>query len=222
MASILHFIVNTIDTLGYIGIFILMAIESSFIPLPSEVVMIPAGYLVYQGRMDMSLVILAGTLGSLAGALINYYIALKFGRLIVLKYGKYFLMKESTLLKTENFFKKHGPISTFIGRLLPLIRHYISLPAGLARMSLWKFCLYTLLGALVWVAVLSYFGFYLGSSLGDTQSINEIAGAFMGSSKDSLQLDIKSQVKNIMLVIIAAVIVIGIVYSIISKFKKSK
>ncbi|WP_257842517.1 DedA family protein [Helicobacter sp. 11S02629-2] len=222
MASILQFIIDAIDTLGYVGIFILMAIESSIIPLPSEVVMIPAGYLVYQGKMDMSLVILSGTLGSLAGALINYYIALKFGRLIVLKYGKYFLMKESTLLKTEGFFMRHGPISTFIGRLLPLIRHYISLPAGLAKMKLWKFCLYTLLGALVWVAVLSYFGYYLGNTLGDAQSLNEIAGAFMGSNKDATQLDIKSQAKNIMLIIVAVVIIIGIVYSIISKFKKNK
>jgi membrane protein DedA with SNARE-associated domain len=128
--------------------------------------MIPAGYLAYKGEMNMYLVILFGILGSLAGSLFNYYLAVKFGRRFLIKYGKYFFIKEETIVKMEEFFKKHGHISTFSGRLIPVVRQYISLPAGLAKMNLFVFSLYTSLGAGIWVAILAILGYYLGDNEG--------------------------------------------------------
>ena len=166
LSSVVDFIVQTVGSLGYLGIFLMMFLESSFFPFPSEVVMIPAGYLAYKGEMNMYLVILFGILGSLAGALFNYYIAVKFGRRFLIKYGKYFFIKEETIVKMEEFFKKHGHISTFSGRLIPVVRQYISLPAGLAKMNLFVFSLYTSLGAGIWVAILAILGYYLGDNEG--------------------------------------------------------
>ncbi len=163
-ADIVNFIVETIGSLGYFGIFILMFLESTVFPIPSEVVMIPAGYLAYKGEMNIYIVILLGVLGSLGGALFNYYFALKFGRTFLLKYGKYFFVSHESIEKTEKFFKNHGHISTFSGRLIPGLRHYISLPAGLAKMNLFVFCLYTTLGAALWVVILTVLGYYLGDN----------------------------------------------------------
>ncbi|RBQ28922.1 DedA family protein [Aliarcobacter vitoriensis] len=165
LSEIISFIVQTVGSLGYIGIFIMMFIESSFIiPFPSEVVMIPAGYLAYKGEMSMLLVVLSGILGSLAGALFNYYLAIKLGRKLLVKYGNYVFIKEETLEKIEQFFKEHGHISTFFGRLIPVVRQYISLPAGLAQMNLAKFTFYTTLGAGLWMIVLAYLGYFLGDN----------------------------------------------------------
>ena len=166
LSSIINFIVETVGTLGYAGIFIMMFLESSFFPFPSEVVMIPAGYLAYKGEMNISIVILLGILGSLGGALFNYYFALKFGRTFLLKYGKYFFVSHESIEKTEKFFKNHGHISTFSGRLIPVVRQYISLPAGLAKMNLFVFSLYTSLGAGIWVIFLAVLGYYLGDNEG--------------------------------------------------------
>ena len=166
LTSIINFIVETVGSLGYAGIFIMMFLESSFFPFPSEVVMIPAGYLAYKGEMNMYLVILFGILGSLAGSLFNYYLAVKYGRKFLIKYGKYFFIKEETIIRMEEFFKNHGHISTFTGRLIPVVRQYISLPAGLARMNLLIFSIYTSLGAGIWVAILAILGYYLGDNEG--------------------------------------------------------
>lgn len=162
--EIINFLVETIGSLGYIGIFFLMFLESSFFPFPSEVVMIPAGYLAYKGEMSAYIAIFFGTLGSLAGALFNYYLSLKLGRALLLKYGKYIWFDEEKLDKLERFFSKHGEISTFNGRLLPGIRQYISLPAGLAKMNLLKFQIYTSLGAFIWVSILVGLGYFLGDN----------------------------------------------------------
>ncbi|WP_323595350.1 DedA family protein [Aliarcobacter butzleri] len=164
LSNIINFIVETIGDLGYFGIFILMFLESTVFPIPSEVVMIPAGYLAHKGEMNIYIVILLGILGSLGGALFNYYFALKFGRKFLMKYGKYFLVSHESIEKTEKFFKNHGHISTFSGRLIPGLRHYISLPAGLARMNLFIFCLYTTLGATIWVVILTLLGYYIGDN----------------------------------------------------------
>lgn len=164
MEPIIHFIVESVEGLGYLGIFFLMFLESSFFPFPSEVVMIPAGFLAYEGKMNLTVAILAGIGGSLAGAVFNYFLALRFGRVIILRYGRYFFFKETTLEKMENFFKNHGHISTFSGRLIPGIRQYISLPAGLARMDLKIFSLYTSLGAGIWVAILAFLGYFIGQN----------------------------------------------------------
>jgi len=158
----INWLIATIGSMGYVGIFLLMAMESSIIPIPSEIIMPPAGYLVHQGRMDMSLVILSGTLGSLAGAYVNYFAARFLGRPLLLKYGHYVLISDEHFDRVERFFLSHGEISTFIGRLLPVIRHLISLPAGLAGMSHIKFSIYTLAGAFIWVSVLSWIGYFLG------------------------------------------------------------
>ena len=162
--DIAQFLVNQIGDMGYVGIFLLMFLESTFFPFPSEIIMIPAGYLAYQGEMNLYMVILVGILGSIAGALLNYYLAMHLGRKIILKYGKYFFIKEETLDKLDTFFAKHGEISTFTGRLIPGIRQLISLPAGLARMNIAKFSFYTAIGAGIWVVVLVAVGYVVGSN----------------------------------------------------------
>lgn len=160
--EVIAWLVNTIGSMGYVGIFVLMAMESSILPIPSEVVMPPAGYLVHQGRMDMSLVILCGTFGSLAGAYANYFAARFLGRPLLLRYGKYVWITEHHLNRVEAYFALHGEISTFIGRLLPVIRHLISIPAGLAGMNHLRFSLYTLVGSAIWVSILSWIGYFIG------------------------------------------------------------
>jgi membrane protein DedA with SNARE-associated domain len=160
--SAIQWIVETVSVLGYPGIVVLMFIESSFIPLPSELVMPPAGYLVAQGRMDPILAVLAGTIGSIGGALFNYWFAVKVGEPFLRRYGKYVLVREHHLDRTEAYFARHGEISTFVGRLLPVLRHLISIPAGMARMPLGRFVVFTALGASIWCAVLVYIGWFLG------------------------------------------------------------
>lgn len=164
LSEVINFIVETVGQWGYIGIFCMMFLESSFFPFPSEIVMIPAGYLASKGEMNLILAFLAGTGGSLAGAVFNYYLCYFFGRELILKYGKYVRITEEKMEKFENFFNKHGEISTFNCRLIPGIRQYISLPAGLAKMNLFKFSLYTTLGAGIWVAILLAVGYYLGTN----------------------------------------------------------
>jgi membrane protein DedA with SNARE-associated domain len=153
---------DTIGQLGYPGIVMLMALESSFFPFPSEVVIPPAAYLAASGKMNIGIVILCGTLGSLFGAVFNYWLALKFGRPFFEKYGRYLLVSPRSLAKADRFFERHGHISTFVGRLLPGIRQYISLPAGLARMNVFAFCAATALGAGIWVLVLAAMGYWFG------------------------------------------------------------
>jgi len=160
--SVIQWIVETVSALGYPGIVVLMFIESSFIPLPSELVMPPAGYLVAQGRMDPILAVLAGTVGSIGGALFNYWFAVTVGEPFLRRYGKYVLVREHHLDRTEAYFARHGEISTFVGRLLPVLRHLISIPAGMARMPLGRFVAFTALGASIWCAVLVYIGWFLG------------------------------------------------------------
>ena len=162
--EIANTIVESIGSIGYLGIFFLMFLESSFFPFPSEIVMIPAGYLAYQGDMNIYLAILMGILGSVTGAVFNYYLALYFGRNFLLKYGKYFLLKDKNLDDLETFFNKHGEVSTFNGRLIPGIRQYISLPAGLSKMNIYKFSFFTALGAGIWVIVLTALGYFLGAN----------------------------------------------------------
>jgi membrane protein DedA with SNARE-associated domain len=162
MHELIDWLLTTIGALGYPGIFILMAMESSVIPIPSELVMPPAGYLAQQGRMNIFFAILCGTAGSLAGAYANYFAAHYLGRPLLLKYGKYVWITEKKFAKVERFFRDHGEVSTFVGRLLPVVRHLISLPAGLSGMNHLKFSLYTLAGAGLWVTVLTFIGYFIG------------------------------------------------------------
>jgi membrane protein DedA with SNARE-associated domain len=160
--EIINWLITSIGSMGYTGIFLLMALESSLVPIPSELIMPPAGYLVQQGQMNMALVILSGTLGSLFGAYLNYFAAHYLGRPFLLKYGRYVLITEEHFRRVEDYFESHGEISTFIGRLLPVIRHLISLPAGLAGMNHIKFSIYTLLGSFIWASILTWIGYLLG------------------------------------------------------------
>ena len=164
MHALIDWLLTTIGALGYPGIFLLMAMESSVIPIPSELVMPPAGYLAQQGRMNIWFAIFMGTAGSLAGAYANYYAAHYLGRPLLLKYGKYVWITEEKFAKVEQYFKDHGEISTFIGRLLPVVRHLISLPAGLAGMNHVKFTIYTLAGAGLWVTILTWIGYFIGAN----------------------------------------------------------
>lgn len=153
---------ETVLTLGYPGIIFLMAVESSLVPFPSELVMPPAGYLIHEGQMTWTLVIASGIAGSMLGAFFNYYLAYFLGRPFFIRYGKYFFLKPEHLEKTERFFASHGEITTFVGRLIPVVRQLISLPAGVARMPVGKFALYTGLGAGIWVVVLTVVGWLVG------------------------------------------------------------
>src|SRR3990172_612474 len=164
MHELITWLVTTIGALGYPGIFILMAMESSVIPVPSELIMTPAGFLAHKGEMNMTIAILCGTVGSLVGAYANYFAARHLGRPLLLKYGKYVWITEEKFSKVETFFKNHGEISTFIGRLLPVVRHLISLPAGLSGMNHLRFSLYTLAGAGIWVTVLTLIGYFIGEN----------------------------------------------------------
>jgi len=157
-------LVDLIFEWGYLGIFLLMALESSFIPFPSEIVLIPAGYLASQEKMSLGMIMLSGVGGSLLGAFVNYFLALFVGRRFLQRYGKYFFIKENALIKMDTFFAQHGHISTFIGRLIPGIRQLISIPAGLARMNLLVFSIFTTLGAGIWALVLVLLGYYIGEN----------------------------------------------------------
>ncbi|MFN3534058.1 MAG: DedA family protein [Desulfatiglandales bacterium] len=200
MEEIILWIVEKIGQMGYGGIIALMFLESSFFPFPSEVVMPPAGYLASQGKMSLGLCIFSGIFGSVLGAIFNYYVAVRWGRAILLKYGKYVLLTERSLNKAEEFFDKHGPISTFVGRLLPGIRQYISLPAGLLRMSIPKFLLYTGLGSGIWVSILTVVGYIFGEN----------------------QETLRSQLNSVTIyVIIACCLILG-AYVFILRFKKRR
>jgi membrane protein DedA with SNARE-associated domain len=164
MHALLNWLVETIGNLGYPGIFLLMAMESSIVPVPSELVMPPAGYLAQQGKMHIGLAILAGTVGSLVGAYANYFAAQYLGRPLLYRYGKYVLISPEKLQRMETFFQRHGEISTFIGRLLPVIRHLISIPAGLSGMNHLRFSLYTLAGAGIWCTILAWIGYVIGQN----------------------------------------------------------
>ncbi|MFK5880979.1 MAG: DedA family protein [Sulfurospirillum sp.] len=193
--QVINTIVNMVSDLGYLGIIIMMFLESSFFPFPSEVVMIPAGYLASKGDMDIYIAIFSGVFGGVLGALFNYYLALRLGRALIVKYGKYFFMSEQKLDKIEQFFKKYGNISTFIGRLIPGVRQYISLPAGLGRMNLKFFVFYTALGAGLWVTILTLLGYFIGEN----------------------QILIKEYLHIILLILFSFISIIGIIYYLLKK-----
>lgn len=167
--SVLNWLVEQVHTWGLLGIFVMMFLESTFCPFPSEVAMIPAGFLAFQGRMSFTAAVIAGLLGSLLGALVNYYLARRIGIPVLRRYGRYIFFDENKLERCNTVFRKHGEIATFICRLIPLVRQYISLPAGLAGMNLFRFSLYTSLGAGIWVAILTAFGYWVGSTLEDLE-----------------------------------------------------
>jgi membrane protein DedA with SNARE-associated domain len=164
MHEIVNLILEWVQDMGYMGSFIMMVLESTFFPFPSEGAMIPAGYLSAKGEMNIFISIAVGTFGSLAGALFNYYLAKKFGRKGVLSFGKYFFFTEEKLQKMEKFFVEHGNFSTFVSRLIPGVRQLVSLPAGLSNMPIKKFVFATTLGAGLWTIILVMLGYILGNN----------------------------------------------------------
>lgn len=170
LESVLNWLVVQVEAWGYAGIFVMMFLESTFFPFPSEVAMIPAGYLAHEGRMSFTLAVLAGLLGSLLGAYFNYYLARRLGIPVLRRYGRYIFFDESRLERCSVIFRRHGEITTFVCRLIPLVRQYISLPAGIAGMNRARFGLYTGLGAGLWVVILTWFGYWVGSVLRGLES----------------------------------------------------
>lgn len=163
-----------LDNLNYWYIILLMAIESSFIPFPSEVVVPPAAYKAAGGEMNVVLVVVAATVGALIGSLVNYALAYFIGRPIIYRFsnsrlGHMLLLSEEKIETAEKYFDRHGAASTFFGRLIPAVRQLISIPAGLARMNMAKFLLYTTLGAGIWNSVLAIIGYYLHSIVSEDE-----------------------------------------------------
>lgn len=162
--SITEFLIAFINQIGYLGIFVGMFLESTLVPLPSELIMIPAGMSAAHGGMNLFIALACGISGNILGAVFSYYLAASIGRTLLFRLGKYFFVKPATIIKIENFFNNHGPISIFIGRLLPGFRHFISLPAGIANMNLRLFFTYTTLGSTIWTSVLIILGFLIGEN----------------------------------------------------------
>lgn len=201
MQDFIDFFLELAKEWGYAGIVFLMTIESSFVPFPSEVVMIPAGYLAHKGDMNALLAVFCGVLGSVLGALINYGLCFFWGRSFVLKFGKFVGINEEKFAKFEAFFNKHGEISTFTCRLLPGIRQYISMPAGLSRMNLARFVIFTALGSFLWVSILVALGYFVG---------------------DNEEL-LKSYLHEILIALLVFILIISLIYIKIKKpFKRKK
>lgn len=205
-------------TWGFLLILLFMAVESSFIPFPSEVVMIPAGFLAARGELtlgspmgDAAVAVLAGVGGSLVGAFVNYYLFSWLGTPFLEKYGKYFLLPKAKLERAEEVFRKYGAGATFVCRLLPAIRQLISIPAGISRMPIKSFSLWTGLGAGIWVTILTGIGFYLGKS---TAAMSYADLVHQG----------KAMVKHDLIYIIPACLVVFVVYVLVSNkiMKKSE
>ncbi|MBQ0088262.1 MAG: DedA family protein [Prevotellaceae bacterium] len=200
---------SLLENLNYINVMILMAVESSFIPFPSEVVVPPAAYMAAEGKMSFSLVLLFATFGSLIGATINYFLALFVGRPIVYKFagskfGRMCLLNEEKIMQAEKYFDKHGAIATLIGRLVPAVRQLISIPAGLARMNFGYFTLYTIIGAGFWNVVLACIGWYLHSIV----PLNEL----------NQQVEIYERP---IIITICALVIVGLAYYLYKVFKKN-
>ncbi len=169
LAFLSSFVINIISSLGYAAIVILMALESACIPIPSEIIMPFSGYLVWMEKFSFLWVIIWGTIGNLIGSIIAYFVGFYGGRPLIEKYGRYILISSHDLDQTEKWFKKYGNISVFFSRMLPVVRTFISLPAGIARMPFWKFSFYTFLGSFPWAFLLTYAGLIMGENWQDLE-----------------------------------------------------
>lgn len=160
--TILAKVIQFVDDLGYVGIFIMTFIESTFVPIPGEITLIPVGYLIAESKMNPWIAVPCSVVGTIGGAVFNYIIARNYGRNLLLRFGKWFFITPQKLNSIERFFAEHGAISTFSGRMLPGIKHFISFPAGLAKMKFSTFITYTALGGFLWNTLLISLGYYIG------------------------------------------------------------
>ena len=177
MQELMNLVINMVSEMWYLGIFFLMALESSIFPVPSEAVMIPAWYLVQTWKLDLFLVIIAGWFWSLFWAIVNYFVLWKLiWKPFLLKYWKYFFITEKKYHYTEKLFLKNDKLYTFLGRLIPVVRHLISIPAWIFNMNFWYFSIITLLWATLWCIILVAFWFYFGEwILGIVHTYSDIA-----------------------------------------------
>ena len=159
-----NIVISVIDFSGYFGVFFLMLVESCGILMPSEVIMPFSGFLIYDGSMNFSLVVFFGALGNLAGSLLAYWIGWKGGRPLIEKYGRYILLSKHDLDLADHWFTKYGTLTAFFGRVLPIVRTFISFPAGISKMDIKKFSIYTFLGAFIWCIPLTYAGVKMGEN----------------------------------------------------------
>lgn len=162
--SALLWIVAFVKQFGYFGLFVMTFLESTMVPLPSEITIVPAGYLIHTGEMQLIPVLLSCILGTMSGSFFMYWLAKRFGRTLVHKYGIYFLFPPAKLKFVERYFEAHGKISVFTARLIPAVRHLISFPAGLASMPLPIFTLFTFVGSTLWIIVLLLVGYFIGDN----------------------------------------------------------
>lgn len=214
IASHLDSVAALAATWGLVLVFVFMAVESSFVPFPSEVVMIPAGFLAARGEfgfsppLSLAAAVAVGVAGSLAGAYANYFISLKAGKPFLLKYGKWFFVKPEPLERACEVFNRYGAEATFVCRLVPVIRQLISIPAGIARMPLGSFTLFTALGAGIWTAVLALAGWWLGRTAGDLSYL-ELVKRGAALSKEHLPLVILGSVVLAVLYCLASKLAMG-------------
>jgi membrane protein DedA with SNARE-associated domain len=194
-----NFFSNIIYEIGYVGVMVLMAMESMIFPVPSEAVMPFTGFLVYEEKFSWIGVFIFSTLGSIIGSSISYLMGLYGGRAFILKYGKYFLLEKEHLEITEKFFSKYGEITILISRFIPVVRHLISIPAGMARMNLMKFIIFTTIGASAWNMFLAYVGYILKSNWKEIMKYSKVFD----------------------LIVISAIFLLS-VYFLYKQFKKSK
>ncbi len=168
VTNIIDFLANLviliIDKIGILGIFLLMLVESCGILMPSEVIMPFSGFLVYDGKLNFWLVSFIGAFGNLIGSLLAYWVGYKGGRPLIEKYGKYILISKYDLDLADKWFTKYGEITVFVGRILPVVRTFISFPAGIAKMNLKTFSIYSFVGAFIWSALLTYAGVKMGAN----------------------------------------------------------
>ena len=206
----MNFISTLLSNLNYPTILFLMLLESTVIPVPSELVVAPAAYHAASGELNVLLVVLFATIGADLGASINYFVALYVGRPVIYKFanskwGKLCLLNQQKVEKSEQYFDNHGVAATLTGRLIPGIRHLISIPAGLARMNYWKFLLYTTIGAGLWHAILAAMGWYLSSFVPE----NELEATI-------------ERYNHYIVGVIVAIVVLAIVYFVIKSVRKHK
>ena len=177
-----QFVVHMISSLGYAGVFFAMAIESACIPLPSEIILPFTGYMVFSGHFGFWQAVTAATLGNLFGALVAYYVGVWGGRPFLKRYGRYFFINERELAWTERLFERHGEVTVFVGRILPVVRTFISLPAGVARMNPFKMATYTVIGAFLWCTLLIFVGQKLGQNWDSLKPYFHRADVFVGGA----------------------------------------